>query len=94
MTEFDLSVLNTLNDKFILLENELQEKRASVEEKESQISQLDTNISSLESQKLSISVELGAIKNELIKLDSLYEEKKKQYKDIQENATKILKLFN
>ena len=86
MAEFDLSVLNTLNEKFVLLETQLKHVKDNLEEKERKLMEINADIEKLESQKLSISVDVGSIQVEYAGLKDIYEEKKKQYKDIQENA--------
>uniref|UniRef100_A0A6C0KNP6 Uncharacterized protein n=1 Tax=viral metagenome TaxID=1070528 RepID=A0A6C0KNP6_9ZZZZ len=94
MAEFDLSVLNTLNEKFVLLETQLKHVKDNLEEKERKLMEINADIEKLESQKLSISVDVGSIQVEYAGLKDIYEEKKKQYKDIQENASKLLQLFD
>jgi len=93
MTEFNLSILTILQEKFNELKIQIGEKTGSIETKENELLKLTKEIQELESKKLNLEMDLGEEKKEKLRLEEVYNTTNKQCSQIQESASKILSQF-
>ena len=91
--QFDLSILETLQDKFKNLENEIESKKALIASKQKQLQGYIDEIQSIESQKLSLELQLGEEGKELLALEETFKETSSQFSQVQKSATQILSMF-
>lgn len=93
MTEFNLTILSTLQEKFNELKIQINEKNISIQTKEEKLQNLKKQIEELESKILNIEIDLGEDKKEIIRLEEIYNTTNIQCSQIQETASKILSQF-
>ena len=91
--QFDLSILETLQNKFKNLENEIESKKILLASKQKQLQGYIDEIQSIESQKLSLELELGEEGKELLALEETFKETSSQFSQVQKSATQILSMF-
>ena len=90
MSSFDLSILTQLQEKFLLLEQQIKEQEDELGSNEKEVESIKEQIQKLESQKLTLEMRQNEMKEKLLKLTELRGESTKQYETVKNTATQLL----
>ncbi len=91
--QFDLSILTSLQDNFTALEGKIRNTDESINQHEASLLTIQEQMEKLESQKLNIEIQLGTIREERLKLNTLYESAKTEHEKVKQCATHLLEIL-
>ena len=93
MSNFDLSVLKTLEENFKSLKSSVVSRDTEIEKTEREIQEIQKKIDDLNSEKLNKELILGNVREEKLKLQTLYDKTLSEYENVKKCANKLLELF-
>ena len=93
MSNFDLSVLKTLEENFKSLKSSVVLRDTEIEKTEREIQEIQKKIDDLNSEKLNKELILGNVREEKLKLQTLYDKTLSEYENVKKCANKLLELF-
>ena len=89
--QFDLSLLKTLEERFQSLNDSIEKLDTSIVH---ELKELNEQTKALESQKLTIELQLGTMKEERLQLKSLCDTAEHAYEKVKESAQTLLNMFD